>query len=66
MHTILLDNQPEIVRTVEKFEKEFNQFFIDNFRERLFVAFGKCKFSPTILFNNTSDEYFDIFKGNIK
>ena len=59
---ILLDNQPEIVRTVEKFEKEFNQFFINNFRERLFVAFGKCKFSPTILFNNTSDEYFDIFK----
>lgn len=59
---ILLDNQLKTIKIIEKLEKEFNQFFIDKFRERLFVSFGKCEFSPMVLFNNTSDEYFDIFK----
>lgn len=60
---ILLENQVKTVKIIEKFEKEFNNFFIDKFRERLFVSFGKCEFSPMTLFNNTSDEYFNIFRN---
>lgn len=60
---IIFPNVAESVATIKKIEKSFNDFFLENFQTKLFVAFGWSDFSAAqVMQNNDISEYLDIYR----
>ena len=60
----VLANTDATKKTLEDFEKKFNQFLLKNFQTRLYVAFGWSEFAAEDVMSNTSpvDSYRQIYQ----
>ena len=62
-HTyIILPNTDSVKAEIRQFEKELNQWLIDNFGSELFIGGGYCECSANALRNRPVGSYGDIFK----
>lgn len=60
---LLLANTPQTIEKIEKVEQDFNQFFLEKFSTKLYVAFGYTEFSASqVMANNDPSEYRKIFQ----
>lgn len=60
---LLLANTPQTIEKIEKVEQDFNQFFLEKFSTKLYVAFGYTGFSASqVMANNDPSEYRKIFQ----
>ena len=60
---LLLANTPQTVAKIKEVEKNFNQFFLDKFSTKLYVAFGYAEFSAKqVMAENDPNDYRKIFQ----
>lgn len=60
----IVPNIPSTVHTIERIEQETNDWFLQMFQTKLFIAFGSCSFSAIMVMSGSDNkEYKSIFQN---